>query len=84
MYKPNTTHSGGGGVGGSGEGLGTPFNGLYGKVPPERRQVYQTVGNTRDGRIWRDRENLSSKYLKGPGYIILIQRYTKITRRLPI
>ena len=52
MYKPNTAHSRGGG--GGGKGLGTPFNGLYGKVPHERRQAYQTVGNTRDdvfGRI---------------------------------
>ena len=28
--------------------MGPPVNGLYGKGPPERRQVYQTVGNTRD------------------------------------
>ena len=53
IYKPNTAHSRGGG------GVGTPFNALYGKVPPERRQVYQTVGNTRDdvfgriGKIYR-------------------------------
>ena len=63
MYKPNTAHSR------VGEGWGLPLMAHTVRLRPSG--ISNGWEFTR-WLIWKDREDLSSKYLKGPDYIILI------------
>ena len=65
MYKPNTTHSR------EGEGWGLPLTACTVRGRPKGVRYIKRLGIHEMNYLeWL--ENPSSKYLKGPGYIILI------------
>lgn len=65
MYKPNTTHSR------EGEGWGLPLMACTVRVRPKGVRYIKRLG-IHEMTYLEWLENPSSKYLKGPGYIILI------------